>query len=157
MSHSLIFVFIVAYWFRYVNCSLVISNLEECKCCTTPSWYKPFFTPVWKTLVLCRGNFRPSVRPSVLDFFNMVEILISNYTFSWWQTSAVYDRSCFNHINLFTYLNCHLALKSICATPSRLRLGKNHVAVMTPETYYAIHQTSVVSNAVHHHVKDSIC
>ena len=47
----------------------------------------PFYTPVWKTDVLCYGNVRPSVRPSFPDFFSTCfEISISNlvYAFSRW-------------------------------------------------------------------------
>ena len=43
-----------------------------------PTWVQCFYTPVWKTDVLCRGNVRPSVCPSVRPsgfsglFFNML-------------------------------------------------------------------------------------
>ena len=46
-----------------------------------------FYTPVWKTDVLCYGNVCPSVRPSFPDFFSTCfEISIWNlvYAFSRW-------------------------------------------------------------------------
>ena len=65
------------------------------------AWYMPsdctaiFYTPVWKTDVLCRGNVRPSVRPSVRPRFpdfswTCFEISIWNlvYTFSRWHNMS---------------------------------------------------------------------
>ena len=46
-----------------------------------------FYTPAWKTDVLCRGNVRPSVNPGFPDFSSTCfEISIWNlvYTFSRW-------------------------------------------------------------------------
>ena len=67
-----------------------------------PIWVKfdDFYTPVWKTDVLCRGNVRPSVCPSVRpsvrpgfpDFSSTCfEISIWNlvYTFSRWHDMSI--------------------------------------------------------------------
>ena len=55
-------------------------------------YFFPFYTPVWKTVILCHGNVRPSVCPqsfcpSFPDFFSRCfEISLWNlvYTFSGW-------------------------------------------------------------------------
>ena len=85
------------HWFRYVHwlgeCLAPSYNLNQwfspavAYGVTRPQWVDPFYTPVWKTNVLCRGNVRLSVRPHFPDFSSTCfEISIWNlvYTFSRW-------------------------------------------------------------------------
>ena len=60
-------------------------------------WIYFYYTPVWKTDVLCRGNVRPSVRLSVLPSVQVFRTFLQHalrYRFETWYIHSVGGTTC---------------------------------------------------------------
>ena len=97
-----------------------------------------FYTPVWNTDVLCRGNVRPSVRPSAFSGLSSTcfEIYIRNlvYTFSRWHDIS--SLSCITIVSLWPTLQPKVGQTHLFAImASEIKINSSNLVHRWPAVY----------------------
>ena len=83
--------------------------------------FYPFYTPVWKTDVLCHGNVRPSVRPSVHP-------LVHGLFVSWCATGWRFVIN--SRANIYITIDCSTALPLVLGVVTRQKPHINGSVVL---------------------------